>query len=372
MTGFQDPRNFSEEIDDRVNDLIIPGEGIDTTYDDSANTLTISGEDATSSNKGVASFSGDHFLVTSGAVTISVNGIDDTLIDFGTGTNQVSAVDIPIADAGDYFTGTEVETALQEVGASTSAHVIALTHFEAEPSKNSESNHHGALLSLATGSALNSSPTNIVVSKGTGKLMIVVNAGSDIAGEITITGTSVDRNTGATTGSDTDTITVDALTTDNSDTDGNGNMRHSFTGAYISGKWFTGSVTLSTTDLTLTDVDVYHISFEQLNDQSNLTLDTFDANLFTTNVNAEFDAYLYCLVVTGSKCDIARVASLNIGTDGETAIANKYWRLRKGNLAHAMDGGTDGIWVDVIYSNSPSYVEDVSMKVWATQTQSMF
>jgi hypothetical protein len=36
-------------------------------------------------------------------------------IDFGAGSDQVSAVDLPIADAGGQITGTEVETALQEI-----------------------------------------------------------------------------------------------------------------------------------------------------------------------------------------------------------------------------------------------------------------
>ena len=52
-------------------------------------------EDATTSAKGIASFSSDHFSVSSGAVTIATDGIDDTLIDFGTGANQVSTADVP-------------------------------------------------------------------------------------------------------------------------------------------------------------------------------------------------------------------------------------------------------------------------------------
>ena len=68
---------------------ITAGEGIDISSGE------ISGEDATASNKGIASFSSDHFDVTSGAVTIKADGIDDTHIDFGTGTNQVSTADIP-------------------------------------------------------------------------------------------------------------------------------------------------------------------------------------------------------------------------------------------------------------------------------------
>lgn len=242
---------------------------------------------------------------------------------------------------------------------------LALTAYDPSPARSSESNIHGGILSLATGQPLDSIPTDLVVSQGIGKLLIVINAGSDVAGEITVTGTTVDRNTGATTGSDTDTITVDALTTDGSDTDGNGNTRHSFTGAYITSKWFTGSVTLSTADLTLTDVDVYHVSFEQFNDQLALTLTTFDVNMLATNNSAEFDTYLYTLEVTGDKCDISRIASLNVGTNGVTTVADKYYRLRRGNLDTALVGTTDGIWVDVFYSNSPAYVEDVTIKVWA-------
>jgi hypothetical protein len=77
---------------------IAGGEGIDTSA--TSNTITIAGEDASTSNKGVASFNSDNFSVSSGAVSIKDDGITlatETTGDFvqnitgGTGIDSTGA-----------------------------------------------------------------------------------------------------------------------------------------------------------------------------------------------------------------------------------------------------------------------------------------
>ena len=60
-----------ERVQDIVNGLLVAGEGIDITYVDASNTLTVDAEIATSSNRGVASFASADFTVTDGAVAIT-------------------------------------------------------------------------------------------------------------------------------------------------------------------------------------------------------------------------------------------------------------------------------------------------------------
>lgn len=59
-----------EYIQDATGGQVTAGEGIDVAYDDGAGTVTISGEDASDTNKGIASFASADFTVSSGAVSL--------------------------------------------------------------------------------------------------------------------------------------------------------------------------------------------------------------------------------------------------------------------------------------------------------------
>lgn len=242
---------------------------------------------------------------------------------------------------------------------------ICFSTYDAEPARPSVSDIHGGLLALATTTTLNPEEA-VQVTKGIGKIIILVSAIAAGNFNLKISGTSVDRNTGVTTANDSEEIFINSVSIDNSYTDTNGNTVYDFSKGYITSKWWVGTIDITTIELDIT-LDVYHCSFEQFNDSPNIVLNTFDVNLFTTNVAAEFDAYLYDLHVVKGRVQVEMDAELHVGAGGETAIANKYWRLRRGNLDEEINGLTDGIFVEAHYSNSPTYIEDVTLKVWATK-----
>jgi hypothetical protein len=86
---------------------IAGGSGITTSG--SSTTITVAGDNASTSAKGVASFNSAHFSVSSGAVSIGTDMIDDTLVDWGTGSNQVNTDDVPEGSTNLWYTNERVD-----------------------------------------------------------------------------------------------------------------------------------------------------------------------------------------------------------------------------------------------------------------------
>jgi hypothetical protein len=77
--------------------IVSAGEGIDVGY--SSGTATVSAEDATTSNKGVASFASADFGVSSGAVTIKTGGVSNTQLAGSIANAKLANSSITIGDS---------------------------------------------------------------------------------------------------------------------------------------------------------------------------------------------------------------------------------------------------------------------------------
>lgn len=256
------------------------------------------------------------------------------------------------------------------VNATTEALSVLSTHIESNQVISDSEAIHGVLNPLLTGETIDTSTTQ-TPTNGVGKLLLVVNAGADVDGTIIVSGTIVNRNTGAESTS-VSQIPITGVSTDSSTTDAEGNPIYNIINAYITDVWFKGAVTIHTPDTNINDLDVYQCSFEQWNDTSGVVVNTFDANLLTTNSNAFAYMYLYTVETSGlnnTLCSINNISALSVSN--AEAEAGRYWRLRKGNIDRSINGTHDGIFVNVFLGNVTGHIRDFTLKIWSTLTHDL-
>ena len=122
FSGDSDTGSPSVDLDSQTF-TIAGGEGIDTSG--SGQTLTVAGEDASTSNKGIASFSSDNFSVSSGDVTIKAGGGDLTAEVTGTLPVANGGTNISSFTAGDLVYASR-STALSKLAKGSAGQILAM------------------------------------------------------------------------------------------------------------------------------------------------------------------------------------------------------------------------------------------------------
>lgn len=239
---------------------------------------------------------------------------------------------------------------------------VCLSAYMLYPERGLATNMHGGLSLLATAQSIPTATNSFNVVNGGTKLLLVFN-GTGSTGTIEVSGTRVNRDTGA-TDSYTETMTIGTFTTDGTTTDAGGNTVYSFTNAHSTSYWYQGTVTITSVTCTNNDIDVYALAYEQFNDKAGTIINTLDFTGKTNNASATMYCYMYKVdKLTGSRTNIVAIASIS----ATSLTADEYYRRRRGALAQEIDGSAgDGMFIGLhLGPTNQRYWEQVQTKVWA-------
>ena len=227
----------------------------------------------------------------------------------------------------------------------------------------------GGLTVLATANTINTG-NDIVVVKNLSKILFVVNSYTT-PGTITITGNRVSSLTGAVTVNYTEEIVIDDVTNDATvNTANNGTTKWSMDHAYVTNEAYTGTVTISTTDLVSTDIDIYSVWWFQ-----NPTLAQFklDAVTFTgtpTNNAAAADVIVYSTIADRDAKTVNIQPITHIEIDGSYPIVDPdgLFAIQRVGFPGVIDPSKyDGTFVSVsFYPALQTYWEHVMVNLWSS------
>jgi len=304
------------------------GEGIDTAVTD--NTVTISAEDASDTNKGVASFNSTNFTVSSGAVTI--NSVQGTKVDI-TGTGSV----LTLADDDEFLVYDASVPANKKITAENVADYVY-------------AGFSGDITVTEAGVVTISADSVALGTDTTGNYVAGV---SGTANQISITGS----------GSESATVTV-ALTNDVAlvgDLTVGGNdikMSGGTTAITFSGS---GDVAVAG-DLTVTGNDIKSSS------ATSLTLSGANVavagDLTVTGNNIKSSGGTTALTLSGADVTVAG----NLTVNGSSTIVNSttvsiddvILKLADGNTANSVDTGVYGEYVEAATTKYAGWFRDAS------------
>jgi len=250
---------------------------------------------------------------------------------------------------------------------------ICLNSLVEVPARNALQNVHGGIEKVTNDHNFRDSG-NLTLTAGTGqgigKILIASIGGDDFIGTYTISGTTIDRDTGVRTLADSEVLNITTNTEDTTANDANGIVKTNLATAVMTSKWFDGTlenIVISAQNTAVSQADIYNIAFEQFNDgAAAVHIDTLDLNvLCTDNSGASLSMYLYEVEVSGEIVNITPQVSVVMQTAVNGFTTGNYHRIRRGNLGITLQPSTSGIFVQVAYLGTPAKFADANMKVWA-------